>query len=101
MFNKTSNRYMTRSIAKEIHPEIAMRLWNLIDERKMEEDELDYLQVFELFIEDGKQLVLHRQEQPSYSKQWLIELKHTVPIPSTIWCIDDGQSQMMLFPTDY
>ncbi|WP_433744949.1 DUF960 family protein [Falsibacillus pallidus] len=101
MFDKTSRRYMTKAIAEELHPEITKHLWHLIDERNEQGEELDYLQVFELGVEKGKQLILHRQEQPPYRKKWLTELKHTSPIISTIWCIDEGQSEIMLYPSDY
>ncbi|MGJ9385233.1 DUF960 family protein [Salipaludibacillus sp. CF4.18] len=101
MFDDPSKRYMTKSLAEKIHPEIAMHLWNFIDKERKAGREIDYLQVFELTVIKETQSVLHRQEQPSYKEQWIIDLKNTEPITTTIWCIDDGQTQMMMFPEDY
>jgi hypothetical protein len=93
---------MTSHIAEELHPELALLLllWSLIDKNELEAN-LDYLQVFELSVEGNKQGILHRQEKPPFKQHWIIELELTDPITSTIWCIDNGETQMMLSPSDY
>ncbi|MED0665949.1 DUF960 family protein [Bacillus badius] len=101
MFEKTAERYMTRAIAEELHPEIAMTLWKLIDDQKAKGTDLDYLQVFELSVKDGQQAIIHRQEEPFGRQERLLPLKWTKPIERTIWCIDNREGQMMLFPEDY
>lgn len=75
--------------------------WGLIDEQREHDLELDYLQVFELSIKEGKQHIIHRQEVPEREKECIITLEHTLPVNNTIWCIDDGSYQTMLFPSDY
>ncbi|RDW21367.1 hypothetical protein CWR48_02885 [Oceanobacillus arenosus] len=101
MFESTGKRYMTRAIADELHIEIQLLLWHLIDELKSQGSKLDYLQVFELSVLDGKQMIVHRQEVPEREQKWSITLKSTNPITEKVWCIDDGKNQMMLFPSDY
>lgn len=97
MFNRKHERYMTRSIDETVHAEIQMILWRLIDEQANEGMKLDYLQVFELTVADGRQRIVHRQEEPERKREWLYTLQYTTPIEQTIWCIDS----VMLLPSDY
>lgn len=101
MFTYKNKRYMTRMINDIVHIEIQTLLWHLIDEQRKAKLELDYLQVFELKARHNKQHITHRQELPERQSQWLFELKSTTPINRTIWCMDSGDYQMMLFPSDY
>jgi uncharacterized protein YecE (DUF72 family) len=102
MFDHQTKRYMTKSISKELHMEIAIILWQLIDRQNEQEVELDYLQVFELSVSEGnQQAITHRQEIPERSETWLIPLEEAEPITRTVWCIDNDDGQMMLFPEDY
>lgn len=101
MFTNQNRRFMTRAIAESLHMEVQVLLWNLIDHQRKQGNELDYLQVFELTSNGDKQKILHRQEVPPLERSWLIALRGTQPIDSTVWCIDDGENQMMLYPSDY
>jgi len=101
MFDNKEQRYMTRGVAEELHTEIAILLWQLIDVKNMHAIELDYLQVFELSISNEKQAIIHRQEVPERQAFLIHPLENTEPINRTIWCIDNGDNQMMLFPEDY
>lgn len=101
MFHESTKRYHTKRIAEELHPEITMNLWNLIYKRRKEGEKLDYLQVFELSIQQGAQVVNHKQEQPSYEEKWVLSLKYTHPVLTKIWCIDDGENQVMMYPSEY
>ncbi|MEK4244458.1 DUF960 family protein [Psychrobacillus sp. FSL K6-2684] len=101
MFDNKENRFMTRSIAESIHPEIALLLWNLIDSKKKLNAPLDYLQVFELSESNGKQVIIQSQEVPEMRSFHILPLKQAVPITKTIWCIDNRETEMMLFPEDY
>jgi len=92
---------MTASISNLIHGEIQQLLWLLIDKRMENKQELDYLQVFELTQDGNLQKVIHRQEQPPLHHEMLVNLHCTSPINKTIWCIDEGQSEMMMLPEDY
>lgn len=101
MFTNQNKRFMTRAVGETIPLEIQLLLWNLIDHQRKQGNELDYLQVFELRRKDDKQEILHRQEIPPRKSTWIGTLKSTNPIDSVIWCIDDGENQMMLYPSDY
>ena len=101
MFKNKENRYMTRSILEVVHPEIASILWQLIDAKRMQGVKLDYLQVFELSVQEGKQAIIQRQEVPEMSSLHVIPLQQAKPITMTIWCIDSGETEMMLLPEDY
>lgn len=102
MFDSKTKRFMTRSVAEELHLEIAIILWQLIDRLKEQEVELDYLQVFELSISLDNQLAItHRQEIAERRETWIIPLEEAAPITRTVWCIDNDDGQMMLFPQDY
>ncbi len=92
---------MTRTIDETVHAEIQMILWNLIDEQRNAEKELDYLQVFELKVTDGRQRIVHRQEVPERKREWVYTLQYTNPIDQTIWCMDSEEYQMMLLPNEY
>src|SRR5690625_1171861 len=101
MFKNKSKRYMTRTIDEIVHAEIQMILWNLIEEQGKAEKELDYLQVFELEISDGRQRIVHRQEVPERKYEWVYTLQYTNPIDQTSWCMDSEEYQMMLLPNEY
>lgn len=88
-------------IDEVIHVEIQKLLWELIDEQCRNDLELDYLQVFELRAQHGKQHITHHQELPERRTKWIFQLKHTTPIDRTIWCMDSDEYQMMLLPSDY
>ncbi len=92
---------MTRTIDETVHAEIQMILWRLIEEQGKQELELDYLQVFELKVKDGRQHIIHRQEVPERKREWIYTLQYTTPIDQTIWCIDNESNQMMLLPNEY
>lgn len=92
---------MTKAVAEIIDIEIQGLLWDLIDEQKKHDLELEYLQVFELSTREGKQHIIHRQEVPEREKECIITLEHALPVDRTICCIDDGSYQTMLFPSDY
>ena len=56
----TSPRYATRGVTTTVPLMLQIVLWDLIDSMKVEEK--DYLQVFRLSAESGKQKITHSQE---------------------------------------
>ncbi|MGN0679813.1 MAG: DUF960 family protein, partial [Oscillospiraceae bacterium] len=72
-------------------------LWGLID--SMEVAEKDYLQVFLLSDENGKQKIIHEQEQPEYRKEYLFP--SDTPITAKIFVIDDETHTTMLLSEEY
>lgn len=94
MFN--NDRYATRGITAAVPLSIQRILWYMIDTMNGEKD---YLQVFELSIKDGKQHIIHRQEQPDYSMHYTFNV--TDPIIAKIYVIDDGCHSTMLLAEEY
>jgi hypothetical protein len=101
MFESNKPRYMTSAIANELDEEIQKILWSIIEQRRKKNEEMDYLQVFELCKENAKQKIVNRQEQPPYTNSIQLELKESQPIQKTIWVIDSGEYSTMLFPNEY
>ena len=95
MFN--NQRYVTRGISNELPLMLQIILWGLID--TMEVAEKDYLQVFCLSNESGKQKITHTQEQPEYSKEYLFPSED--PITAKIFVIDDETHTTMLLAEEY
>ena len=95
MFN--NQRYVTRGISNELPLMLQIILWGLID--TMEVAEKDHLQVFCLSNESGKQKIIHKQEQPEYSKEYLFPSEE--PITAKIFVIDDETHTTMLLAEEY
>ena len=95
MFN--NQRYVTRGISNELPLMLQIILWGLID--SMEVVEKDYLQIFRLSAENGKQKIIHEQEQPEYSKEYLFPSEE--PITAKIFVIDDETHTTMLLAEEY
>ena len=95
MFN--GKRFVTSGIAEKVPLELQMILWDMID--TMDEPR-DYLQVFDLSEENGKQKIVHAQEQPEYMKEYLFETG-TPFLCAKIFVIDDVTHSTMLFNYEY
>lgn len=94
MFN--NQRYATRGISATVPLWVQRILWYMTDTMKVQKD---YLQVFELSVIDGKQHIVHRQEQPDYLMQYTFAV--TDPIAAKIYIIDDGSYSTMLLAEEY
>lgn len=70
-------------------------LWQLIADLS---EPKDYLQVFRLFPFEGKQKVIHEQEEPAYIKEYLFNVD---PITVKVYCIDDTDHCTMLLAEEY
>ena len=95
MFN--NQRYATSGINSELPLLTQIILWGLID--SMEVAEKDYLQVFCLSVEDGKQRIIHEQEQPEYRKEYLFPSEN--PVTAKVFVIDDESHSTMLLAEEY
>ena len=92
-----NSRYATRNIMTDIPTELQFILWTMVDSLKIEKD---YLQVFRLSNEGGKQKIVHSQEQPDYQKEYMID-SASEPVTAKIYIIDDGDHSTMLFAEEY
>ena len=72
MAQKFNNqRYCTKGISERLPIMTQVILWELI--QSMEVEEQDYLQVFTCTEGDGKQKLIHIQEEPEYRREYLIK----------------------------
>ena len=92
-----NNRFITRGVQPRIHRDTKRLLWYLIDVLKI--PEFDNFQFLTLTIEEGKQEILHQQEQPEYSMELLIEVSE--PVMEKVYVIDDGEHSTMLLAEEY
>ena len=93
MFTK---RYITKGAQSEIPIELQIFMWRCID--SMPEPK-DYLQVFRLSSFEGKQKIVHEQEQPEYKKEYILTVEK--PIIAKVYVIDDGDHCTMLLAEEY
>ncbi|MEM1484917.1 DUF960 domain-containing protein [Oscillospiraceae bacterium PP1C4] len=91
-----NQRYLTKGVSLSIPPEMILLLWYMIE--AMPEPK-DYLQVFDLSIESGKQKIIHKQEQPPYEQSHLLEWNP--PITAKLFVIDDNTHSTMLLAEEY
>ncbi len=90
-------RYITRGVDCTIPLWIQNLLWRTID--TMEVETKDYLQVFTLSAFDGKQKLIHIQEQPTYQHEYLFD--SACPITAKLFVIDDETHSTMLLAEEY
>lgn len=91
-----SQKYITKGIDREIPLWIQNFIWYAIE--TMPEPK-DYLQVFKLSTDCGKQKIVHTQEVPEYTKAY--SLTSDNPITAKIFVIDDDDHCTMLLAEEY
>ena len=64
-----NQRFITKGVSENISPALQLLLWSLIDNMPPPKD---YLQVFKLEEFEGKQKIIHTQEQPVYFREYLL-----------------------------
>ena len=62
-------------------------------------EEKDYLQIFDLKVSNGKQLIHHYQEQPQWSEE--VFLLTDNPITEKVYIITENGNETMLLAEDY
>lgn len=97
MFESSKGRYLTRGINENVCIELQIFLWEAVD--KMPEPK-DWLQVFNLNIENGMQVIRHKSENPKFEMTYIIPMI-AEPITEKIYIIDDGEHCTMLFASEY
>ena len=61
--------------------------------------DIDYLQVFSLSAQNGRQRVIHTQEVPEYKREYVFNIG--TAINAKIYVIDSGTYSIMLFAQEY
>lgn len=100
---KKIERYMTRGIQANIPLEIQLFLWEFQTEIRKNNKEIDYLQIYDLTIEEEQQKIKHTSEEPEYEKEYVIQVEE--PITAKIFIIEDDYGdkfvETMLLAEEY
>ena len=97
MFEPEKKRYLTRGVDETIPPELQLFMWEAIDQMP---ETKDYLQVFNLSVENGLQVVHHTSEQPEYKMTYILPTVEK-PVIAKIYCIDSEDYCTMLLAEEY
>ena len=96
IFIFNNQKFITRGVAENIPIPLQMLMWEMIHYLPVDKD---YLQVFSLSEKDGKQRIIHTQEEPEYEKEYVLNL---VPvITGKVFVIDDKTHSTMLMNYEY
>ena len=90
-----NQRYITRGVSQKVDLPLQLFMWQCIEELDVPKD---YLQVFELSAENGKQKIKHIQEEPEYRQEYLIDAPVFI---GKIFVIDDETHSTMLLAEEY
>ena len=71
-------------------------MWELINQMPVDKD---YLQVFSLSSDNGRQRIIHSQEIPEYQKEYVLNVGS--PVTEKIFVIDDKTHSTMLLANEY
>lgn len=91
-----NSRYLTKGVNQSVPLELQIFIWKCIDELPIEKD---YLQVFNLSVKDGIQIIQHKQEVPKYQNTYSVLVSN--PVDTKIFVIDDGDYSTMLLAEEY
>lgn len=92
-----NRRYITKGINSSVPLLTQLFLWQCIDRLDCPKD---YLQIFKCSVYDGMQKITHIQEEPEYTKEYLIQTD-TPLFVGKIFAIDDGEHSTMLLAEEY
>lgn len=88
--------YITTNASNRIPERTQLLLWMLFDQMQVEKD---YLQIFNMSIQNGKQHIRHHQEQPPWSEEILFLTD--APVAEKIYIITEGEYSTMMLAEDY
>lgn len=92
-----NDRFITKGVDFAVNPLLQFFMWHLIDAMPPPKD---YLQVFKLAKENGKQKITHIQENPEYKREYLLN-SDTPFFVGKIYVIDDDKYSTMLLAEEY
>lgn len=90
------NRYITKGVQLEIPIVLQIFMWDCISALP---EPKDYLQIFRLSSVDGKQKIIHEQEQPEFKREYILNSPEL--INAKIYVIDDVDHCTMLLAEEY
>lgn len=92
-----NKRFITKGVSSEVNLLLQLFMWKCIEEMPPPKD---YLQVFKLTLEDGKQKIIHTQEQPEYKREYLLQTDAPI-LFEKVFVIDDGTHSTMMLASEY
>ena len=96
IFIFNNQKFITRGVAENIPIPLQLLMWEMIHSLPADKD---YLQVFSLSEKDGKQRIIHTQEEPEYEKEYVLNIN---PITTgKVFVIDDKTHSTMLMNYEY
>lgn len=97
------NRHITSGVSQAIPIELQLFMWEEINQLTKQNQELDYLQVFEFKIKRNSLMIEHRQEQPNRRKYHYISLleEYKALAGIKIFVIDEIEYCVMLLASEY
>ena len=95
--NFKNRRFITKGVVENVSPLLQLFMWQCIEEMNSTKD---YLQVFKISIENGKQKIIHEQEVSEYKAEYLIK-SDTPLFVGKIYVIDDETYSTMLLAEEY
>ena len=98
MFEKSKGRYLTRGVDEKIPIDIQIFMWKAVD--NMPEPK-DYLQVFNLTVQNGLQIIRNTSEKPKYEMTYILTSLLTKAVTAKVYIIDDGDQCTMLLAEEY
>ena len=91
-----NKHFVTCGIDEKIPPLLQVIMWELINQMPVDKD---YLQVFSLSSNNGRQRIIHSQEIPEYKKEYVLNVGK--PVTEKIFVIDDQTHSTMLLAKEY
>ena len=80
-----SDKFLTNGVHENIPIELQLFMWEAIDKMPSPKD---YLQVFDLKVENGLQVIHHHSEEPEFEVTYILTTV-TKPVTAKIYVIDD------------
>jgi hypothetical protein len=91
-----NQKFISKGVANTIPLFLQIIMWELIKNVPVD---CDYLQVFSLSSENGKQKIIHTQEVPEHKKEYVIDAD--MPVTAKVFVIDDETHSTMLLAEEY
>lgn len=91
-------KYITLKINQKVAHLLQQVMWDLIENMKV--PQRCYFQMFELYNEEGHQMILHKQEDTNYKKLYRITSK-IITTTGKVFIQDDQDTCVMMFDYEY
>ncbi|MDN4492149.1 DUF960 family protein [Ureibacillus aquaedulcis] len=99
MFGPSKPFYMTRAIAEGLPVEHQQFILRYLFEHNHQLT--DYLQIYDIYIENEQQWLIQRQNEPQQETIIHVEITTDKPINRKVWVMDQVDHNIILFPEDY